>query len=81
MDPKSPTFGKILMEIALPPDLVAHHIFYNRDKSKAYLTALGKSILHVLDLTRFSYWIKAVEVPTARSWRMSSSRPITRPGM
>ena len=52
VDPKSPTFAKILMDIPLPPDLIAHHIFYNRDMSKAYVTALGKSILHVLDLRR-----------------------------
>ena len=63
VDPKSPTFGKMLMDIPLPPDLVAHHIFYNRDQSKAYVTALGKSILHVLDLTRFPYRMRAVETP------------------
>ena len=63
VDPKSPTFGKMLMDIPLPPDLVAHHIVYNRDQSKAYVTALGKSILHVLDLTRFPYRMKAVETP------------------
>jgi hypothetical protein len=74
VDPKSPTFGKMLMDIPLPPDLVAHHIFYmgsgpvhlrdtTRDKSKAYITALGKSILHVMDLTRFPYRMKAVPVP------------------
>jgi DNA-binding beta-propeller fold protein YncE len=62
VDPKSPTFAKILMDIPLPPDLIAHHIFYNRDMSKAYVTALGKSILHVLDLRRFPYRMKAVEV-------------------
>lgn len=62
VDPNSPTFGKMLMDIPLPPDLVAHHIFYNRDKSKAYITALGKSILHVMDLTRFPYRMKAVVV-------------------
>ena len=62
VDPKSPTFAKMLMDIPLPPDLIAHHIFYNRDTSKAYVTALGKSILHVLDLRRFPYRMKAVEV-------------------
>jgi hypothetical protein len=41
VDPRSPTFTKMLMDIPLPPDLVAHHIFYNRDQSKAYVTALG----------------------------------------
>ncbi|MGA6827302.1 YncE family protein [Nitrospira sp. NS4] len=63
IDPDSSDFGKILMEIPLPPDLVAHHIFFNRDRSKAYITALGKSILHVVDLTRFPYRLRAIAVP------------------
>ena len=63
VDPQSPGFGKILADIPLPPDLVAHHIFYNRDRSKAYVTALGKSVLHVMDLTRFPFRLKAVDVP------------------
>ena len=63
VDPQSPAFGKLLADIPLPGDLVAHHIFYNRDKSKAYVTALGKSVLHVMDLTRFPFRLKAVEVP------------------
>lgn len=63
VDPGSPSFGKMLMDIPLPPDLVAHHIFYNRDFSKAYITALGKSVLHVMDLTRYPYRLKAVSVP------------------
>lgn len=62
VDPKSPSFGKLVMEIPLPPDLVAHHIYFNRDKSKAYITALGKSVLHVMDLTRFPYRMKPVPV-------------------
>jgi DNA-binding beta-propeller fold protein YncE len=62
VDPNSPTFAKMLMDIPLPPDLVAHHIYYNRDMSKAYITALGKSLLHVLDLRRFPYRMKVVEV-------------------
>ncbi len=63
VDPQSPGFGKLLADIPLPPDLVAHHIFYNRDKSKAYVTALGKGVLHVMDLTRFPFRLKAVDVP------------------
>jgi len=63
IDPDSADFGKILMEIPLPPDLVAHHIFFNRDRSKAYITALGKSILHVVDLTHFPYRLRAIDVP------------------
>ena len=66
IDPASPDFGKILMEIPLPSDLVAHHIFFNRDKTKAYITSLGKSILHVVDLTQFPYRLRAIEVPDCK---------------
>jgi DNA-binding beta-propeller fold protein YncE len=52
-----------LMEIPLPSDLVAHHIFFNRDRSKAYVTALGKSVLHVMDLTKFPYRLRSIDVP------------------
>ena len=30
VDPHSSTYGQTLMDIPLPHDLVAHHIFYNR---------------------------------------------------
>ncbi len=63
IDPASPDFGKILMEVPLPPDLVAHHIFFNRDRTKAYVTALNKSVLHVIDLTRFPYRLQSIDVP------------------
>ena len=63
IDPESGNFGKILMEIPLLPDLVAHHIFFNRDRSKAYITALGKSILHVVNLRTFPYRLQAIDVP------------------
>ena len=43
VDPDSQDFGKILLDVPLPPDLMAHHIFYDREMKKAYLTALGKS--------------------------------------
>ena len=63
IDPESADFGRILMEIPLPPDLVAHHIFFNRDRTKAYITALGKSLLHVIDLTSFPYRLRPIPVP------------------
>ena len=63
IDPESADFGKILMEVPLPYDLVAHHIFFNRDRTKAYITALGKPLLHVVDLTRFPYRLRAIAVP------------------
>ena len=67
IDPESADFGNILMEIPLPSDLVAHHIFFNRDRTKAYITALGKSILHVVDLTRFPYRLRAIAVPDCQA--------------
>jgi len=64
VDPKSKTFGKIAQDIALPGDLVAHHIFYNRDQSKAYVTALGKEELRVIDMKKRPFKIgKVVAVP------------------
>ncbi len=63
VDPRSENFGKILMDIPLPPDLVAHHIFYNQGATKAYVTALGKPELRVIDMTRFPYRMKTVKVP------------------
>jgi len=63
VDPESAAFGQILMDIPLPPDLMAHHIFYNQDASKIYLTALGKPELRVIDMQRYPYRIKVIDVP------------------
>ena len=63
VNPKSPNFKKVVETIALPPDLVAHHIFYNRDMSKAYVTALGKSELRVIDMSKRPFTAKIVPVP------------------
>ncbi len=63
VDPESPTLGKILMDIPLPGDLIAHHIFYNKDLSKAYVTALGQSAMHVIDMKRFPYRTARVDTP------------------
>lgn len=63
VDPASPAFGKIVTDIPLPADLVAHHIFYNKDLTKAYITALGKSELHVIDMRKQPYTPVRVEIP------------------
>lgn len=63
VQPGSPTYGKIVETIPLPPDLVAHHIFYNRDASKAYVTALGKPELRVIDMSKRPFAAKTVSVP------------------
>ena len=63
VEPGSPTYGKIVETMALPSDLVAHHIFYNRDASKAYVTALGKAELRVIDMSKRPFPVKTVSVP------------------
>jgi len=63
VNPASPNFRKIVETIPLPPDLVAHHIFYNRDSTKAYVTALGKGELRVIDMSKRPFTVKTVAVP------------------
>lgn len=63
VDPASKSFGKIVKDIPLPADLVAHHIFYNRDMSKAYITALGKPELRVMDMKSKDYAMTTVNIP------------------
>ena len=63
VNPASPNYGKIVETIPLPPDLVAHHIFYNRDASKAYVTALGKPELRVIDMSKRPFSAKTISVP------------------
>ncbi len=63
LEPGSKTFGQILKNIDLPGDTVAHHIFYNRDQSKAYVTALGKPELRVIEMSDPNLAVKTVGVP------------------
>ena len=63
VDPQSKSFGKIMVNISLPPNLVGHHIFYNRDMSKLYMTALGQGWIYVMDMKALDYKLKKVNVP------------------
>ncbi len=63
VDPDSPQFGKIINDLPLPPDALSHHIFYNRDLSKAYITALGNGPLRVINMKSKPYVIKTLDVP------------------
>ncbi len=63
VDPESATFGKLLVDIPLDPSGAAHHIFYDRSMTKAYLTALGQPALQVMDLTEFPYRLRTIDVP------------------
>ena len=66
VDPQSQNYGKIVKDLPLPADIVAHHIFFNKDASKAYVTALGKSELRVIDLRDPAWPIKTVGVPDCK---------------
>lgn len=66
VDPESKNFGKILTKFPFPTDLVAHHIFYDRAMKKAYVTALGKPELRVMDLTRNPYRIRIIDIPECK---------------
>ncbi|NQV44408.1 MAG: YncE family protein [Rhodospirillales bacterium] len=63
VDPESKTFGDILVDISLPSNLVGHHMFYNRDMSKLYVTALGQGWIYVMDMETLDYKLKKVPVP------------------
>src|SRR5262245_3878334 len=63
VNPASSNFRKVVETIPLPPDLVAHHIFYNRDATKAYVTALGKGELRVIDVRNRPFTPTTVAVP------------------
>ncbi|AXS82743.1 MULTISPECIES: YncE family protein [Marinobacter] len=63
VDPESPNFGKIVSDIPIDPATVAHHIFYDRTMSKAYITGLQQPALQVLDLTTNPYRLSTVETP------------------
>ncbi len=63
VDPASANFGKIVEDIPLPADIHNHHIFYNKDSSKAYLTALGAGKLMVFDLKSRPFTLKTISVP------------------
>lgn len=63
VDPESPSFGRIVSDIPIDPATVAHHVFYDRSMSKAYITGLQEPPLQVLDLTKNPYRLSKVETP------------------
>lgn len=66
VDPKSKTFGKIVQDLPIPPDFVSHHIFYNRDESKLYVTSLGKSEMRVINMHKTPYAMTVISVPDCK---------------
>jgi DNA-binding beta-propeller fold protein YncE len=45
LNPHSPTFGEIVQQVSLGPQVNPHHLYYNRDGSKLYTTALGGPVM------------------------------------
>ncbi len=66
VDPNSPQFGKIVNDLPLPPDAISHHFFYNKDLSKAYITALGNGPLRVINMKHMPYAIELLDVPECK---------------
>jgi len=63
VDPESPGFGSTLAEIPIDPATVAHHIFYDRSMTKAYVAALAQPVLQVLDMTQNPYRLRTIDAP------------------
>lgn len=77
IDPAAPEFGEILAEIPLPPDMIAHHVFYNPARDRAYVTSLGRTDLLVLDLTATPYrktWVPVPECVVGEDVTFSAQR-------
>jgi DNA-binding beta-propeller fold protein YncE len=66
IDPASPNFNKIVKDAPLPADFVAHHIYFNRDQTKAYVTSLGRGAIAVFDMARLPENAEIVPVPDCK---------------
>ena len=63
LDKNEVNYGKILLTIPVSNQLVTHHIFYNQDLSKAYITSLEGEYLHVINMNDNILRMKPVYVP------------------
>ena len=66
VDPNSPQFAKTLMEIPLPSDFLSGKIFYDKIKTKAYVTSRGKSEMLVFKLDEFPFRLRKVSLPNCK---------------
>jgi DNA-binding beta-propeller fold protein YncE len=66
IDPASPSFNRIVKDAPLPPDFVAHHIYFNRDQTKAYVTSLGRSAIAVYDMDRLPAAPEVAPIPDCK---------------
>lgn len=63
VDLASANFGRILADIPLAATGMAHHIFYDRTMTKAYLTGLAQPALQVMDMTAFPPRLRTIDIP------------------
>ncbi len=66
LDPNSIDYGKILFNIPVNPDFTLHHIFYNQDLSKAYVTALNSDSLYVINMSDQVWRLKPIHTPMCK---------------
>src|SRR5688572_32532528 len=52
LDPESKQFGKIIQQRPIGQGVLPHHLYFNRDQSKLYNTALGGSYLYEIALKK-----------------------------
>ncbi|MCL4301529.1 MAG: hypothetical protein KJ077_37860 [Anaerolineae bacterium] len=52
LDPESKLFGKIIQRRPIGQGVLPHHLYFNRDQSKLYNTALGGSYLYEIALNK-----------------------------
>ena len=66
LDKNSKDYGKILSNIPVDPSLVLHHIFYNQDLTKAYITALEGNNLYYINLKDKVWRLREIPVPMCK---------------
>lgn len=63
VDPDSANYGTVISDIPIEASSVAHHIFYDRTMTKAYVTGLQSPALRVMDLSKNPYRMSVIETP------------------
>ena len=66
LDRNNKDYGKILSNIPIDPELILHHIFYNQDLTKAYITALAGNNLYYIDLKDKVWRLYNIPVPMCK---------------
>lgn len=60
LDPDSEHFGEIIQRDDISPGVVPHHLYFNRDESRLYTTALGGDRLYEIILVRDANGVPAI---------------------